>query len=153
MREVFECCEPIAWWWSSEPHQKSGCWFPGQEWKRFFTLNFMNEFSSCCTYLEMISELNQQLVEQDKSNKHTSYISQPWFDMYLRDRQSIVLNYNPFLSFVKDEREGFMDQTVRAANFLVSAIRLEMITWILAPADEYCFWWNGLDSVKVSTHT
>lgn len=68
-------------------------------------------------------ELNQQLVEQDKSNKHTSYISQPWFDMYLRDRQSIVLNYNPFLSFVKDEREGFMDQTVRAANFLVSAIR------------------------------
>lgn len=76
----------------------------------------------------MISELNQQLVEQDKSNKHTSYISQPWFDMYLRDRQSIVLNYNPFLSFVKDEREGFMDQTVRAANFLVSAIRLEVIT-------------------------
>jgi len=68
-------------------------------------------------------ELNQQLIEQDKLNKHTSYISAPWFDMYLKDRQSIVLNYNPFLSFIKDAREGYMDQTIRAANFLVSAIR------------------------------
>jgi len=68
-------------------------------------------------------ELNQQLVEQDKMNKNTSYISAPWFDMYLKDRQSIVLNYNPFLSFVEDKRAGYMDQTVRAANFLISAVR------------------------------
>jgi len=68
-------------------------------------------------------ELNQQLIEQDKLNKSTSYISAPWFDMYLKDRQPIVLNYNPFLSFVEDKRDGYMDQTVRAANFLISAIR------------------------------
>jgi len=97
----------------------------------------------------MISELNQQLIEQDKLNKHTSYISAPWFDMYLKDRQSIVLNYNPFLSFIKDAREGYMDQTIRAANFLVSAIRSELVNLL----NLYQCWSSCLNVAKVSTHT
>lgn len=39
---------------------------------------------------------------QDKQNKHTSYISKPWFDMYLSDRKSLVLHYNPFIAFKLD---------------------------------------------------
>ena len=68
-------------------------------------------------------ELNNMLIEQDKANKATSFITEPWFDMYLKDRQPIVLNYNPFISFVDDSRPAYNDQTVRAANFLISAIR------------------------------
>ncbi len=44
-----------------------------------------------------------ELVLNDKKNKHTSYISKPWFDMYLADRKSIVLNYNPFIAFKDDQ--------------------------------------------------
>jgi len=43
--------------------------------------------------------------------------------MYLKDRQPIVLNYNPFISYVDDPRPAYNEQTVRAANFLISAIR------------------------------
>lgn len=68
-------------------------------------------------------ELNQLLIEEDKANKHTSYITAPWFDMYLKDRAPIALNYNPFIAFTDDERPAYNEQTVRAANFLVSAIR------------------------------
>ncbi|XP_032794300.2 carnitine O-palmitoyltransferase 2, mitochondrial [Daphnia magna] len=68
-------------------------------------------------------DLNQRLVAQDKANKHTSYITGSWFDMYLRDRQPIVLNYNPFISYIDDPKTAYNDQTIRAANFLISAIR------------------------------
>ena len=68
-------------------------------------------------------ELNDKLIEQDKANKATSFITEPWFDMYLKDRQPIVLNYNPFISYIDDPRPAYNDQTVRAANFLISAIR------------------------------
>ena len=44
-------------------------------------------------------ELHEELVSMDKANKQTSYISEPWFDMYLSDRQPIVVNYNPFMAF------------------------------------------------------
>nr|CAG4650079.1 EOG090X04D9 [Sida crystallina] len=78
-------------------------------------------------------ELNQLLIEQDKSNKHTSYISAPWFDMYLKDRQPIVLNYNPVITFVDDERPAYNDQTLRATNFLISAIRETLRNGFLEP--------------------
>ena len=43
--------------------------------------------------------------------------------MYLKDRQSIVLNYNPFISYVDDPKSHYNDQVIRASNFLISAIR------------------------------
>lgn len=46
--------------------------------------------------------LQGMLILDDRKNKHTSYISKPWFDMYLGDRRSIVLNYNPFIGFKQD---------------------------------------------------
>ncbi|XP_021565786.1 carnitine O-palmitoyltransferase 2, mitochondrial [Carlito syrichta] len=68
-------------------------------------------------------ELHKQLVAQDKQNKHTSYISAPWFDMYLTARDSIVLNFNPFMAFNPDPKSEYNDQLTRATNMTVSAIR------------------------------
>jgi carnitine O-palmitoyltransferase 2 len=69
------------------------------------------------------SELHQQLIQQDKQNKHTSYICAPWFDMYLRSRLPLVLNYNPFMGWKDDHRPAYNDQSIRTANLLVSALR------------------------------
>ncbi|XP_057572121.1 carnitine O-palmitoyltransferase 2, mitochondrial isoform X2 [Hippopotamus amphibius kiboko] len=68
-------------------------------------------------------ELHEQLVAQDKQNKHTSYISGPWFDMYLSARDPIVLNFNPFVSFNPDPKSEYNDQLTRATNMTVSALR------------------------------
>ncbi|KYO19374.1 spermatogenesis-associated protein 9 [Alligator mississippiensis] len=68
-------------------------------------------------------ELHKQLVAQDKQNKHTSYISGPWFDMYLRARESVVLNFNPFMAFNPDPKAEYNDQLTRATNMTVSALR------------------------------
>ncbi|XP_056388167.1 carnitine O-palmitoyltransferase 2, mitochondrial [Hyla sarda] len=68
-------------------------------------------------------QLHEELVRQDKQNKHTSYISGPWFDMYLCARESIVLNFNPFMSFTPDPKPEYNNQLLRATNMTVSAMR------------------------------
>lgn len=68
-------------------------------------------------------QLHEELVALDKKNKHTSYISAPWFDMYLSARESIVLNFNPFMSFNPDLKPEYNDQLVRATNMVCSAVR------------------------------
>lgn len=68
-------------------------------------------------------QLHEELVAQDKNNKHTSYISGPWFDMYLSARDSVVLNFNPFMSFNPDPKSEYNDQLVRATNMVCSAVR------------------------------
>ncbi|KPP59902.1 carnitine O-palmitoyltransferase 2, mitochondrial-like [Scleropages formosus] len=68
-------------------------------------------------------ELHAELVAQDKKNKHTSYISRPWFDMYLSARDSVVLNFNPFMSFNPDPKPDYNNQLLRAANMVCSAVR------------------------------
>ncbi|XP_043986286.1 carnitine O-palmitoyltransferase 2, mitochondrial isoform X1 [Gambusia affinis] len=68
-------------------------------------------------------QLHEELVAQDKANKHTSYISGPWFDMYLSARDSVVLNFNPFMSFNPDPKTGYNEQLVRSTNMVCSAVR------------------------------
>ncbi|KAJ8392518.1 hypothetical protein AAFF_G00073960 [Aldrovandia affinis] len=68
-------------------------------------------------------ELHEELVAEDKKNKHTSYISAPWFDMYLSARDSVVLNFNPFMSFNPDPKPEYNDQLLRATNMVGSAVR------------------------------
>lgn len=68
-------------------------------------------------------ELQQKLKEHDTANKHTSYISKPWFEMYLRDRAPLPLNYNPALVWKHDERKEYNTQLVKASNFVISSLR------------------------------
>lgn len=68
-------------------------------------------------------QLQKLLLQHDKSNKHTSYISGPWFDMYLKDRAPLPINYNPVLMFKADERPEYNNLLVKASNFIISSLR------------------------------
>lgn len=70
-------------------------------------------------------ELHQALLQYDKTVKHSSYINQFWFDMYLSSRSPLPLNYNPFLSWRDAATSSQNHQIVRATNFLVSAARFK----------------------------
>jgi len=65
--------------------------------------------------------LDAELRAKDSRESHTSYISGPWTQMYLRDRRPIVFNHNPGIMLAADER--LRDMTSRAANVLVSTLR------------------------------
>ncbi|CAG5131342.1 unnamed protein product, partial [Candidula unifasciata] len=69
------------------------------------------------------AELHKQLVATDKANKHTNYVSDLWFDMYLKDRRPVVLTHNPFMCFTDDPRPAYRSQLIRAANMLISSTR------------------------------
>ncbi|EDW19649.1 carnitine O-palmitoyltransferase 2, mitochondrial [Drosophila mojavensis] len=68
-------------------------------------------------------ELHAKLKQRDAANKHTSYISQPWFDMYLSDRAPLPLNYNPLLVMRGDPRPEYQPQVTRATNLIISSLR------------------------------
>ncbi|XP_015116644.1 carnitine O-palmitoyltransferase 2, mitochondrial isoform X2 [Diachasma alloeum] len=68
-------------------------------------------------------QLHKKLVEIDANNKHTSYISEPWFDMYLRDRKPLPINYNPFIIMVQEENIRYNEPLVKATNLLISSAR------------------------------
>lgn len=68
-------------------------------------------------------QLQEMLKNYDRVNKHTSYISEFWFDSYLKDRKPIPINYNPMLVVHKDERPAYNDQLIRTANLIVSSLR------------------------------
>jgi len=68
-------------------------------------------------------ELHNEVVATDKQNKHTSYISGPWFDMYLKYRDSIVLNHNPFILTTDDPNTT--DQLTRATKLIHASLRFK----------------------------
>ncbi|RVE42779.1 hypothetical protein evm_012563 [Chilo suppressalis] len=67
--------------------------------------------------------LQENLIKKDKSSKHTSYISEYWFDLYLRDRAALPINYNPLIVFQNDLKPAYNNQLVRAANIVISSAR------------------------------
>jgi carnitine O-palmitoyltransferase 2 len=67
--------------------------------------------------------LQEKLIAKDKLNKHTSYISDYWFDVYLRDRTALPINFNPLIVFQNDTRPAYNDQLIKASNMLISATR------------------------------
>ncbi|CAF94509.1 unnamed protein product, partial [Tetraodon nigroviridis] len=67
-------------------------------------------------------ELHKELVTRDKLNNHTSYISGPWLDMYLKNRKSL-LDMNAFTLFHQDPKTEYNQQLVRATNLTCSALR------------------------------
>ncbi|TMW65730.1 hypothetical protein Poli38472_008372 [Pythium oligandrum] len=69
-------------------------------------------------------ELHKALVERDEANKHTSYINQWWLEMYLSDRQPIVINYNPQIKLKEDPVPAKNTQSQRAASLIASSVRV-----------------------------
>ncbi|KAF7639873.1 Carn_acyltransf domain-containing protein [Meloidogyne graminicola] len=56
-------------------------------------------------------ELHKALIEYDRQHLDTSYISEPWFDMYLSARVPCPVNYNPFMMFAPDPDILYNNQT------------------------------------------
>lgn len=67
--------------------------------------------------------LQKELQNRDKRNKHTSYISEPWFDMYLSDRSPLPINYNPCLIFVNRENNFHDTQLIKTADLIIASLR------------------------------
>uniref|UniRef100_A0A914EDP9 Choline/carnitine acyltransferase domain-containing protein n=1 Tax=Acrobeloides nanus TaxID=290746 RepID=A0A914EDP9_9BILA len=80
-------------------------------------------------------KLQKELMAFDHSNKNTSYISEPWFDMYLRARVPCPVNYNPFMMFAQDPDPKQNEQLTRATNFAISCGRIKraLDAEVLAP--------------------
>uniref|UniRef100_A0A8R1TLP8 Carn_acyltransf domain-containing protein n=1 Tax=Onchocerca volvulus TaxID=6282 RepID=A0A8R1TLP8_ONCVO len=70
-------------------------------------------------------KLQRELILHDKRNLHTSYISEPWFDMYLSDRIPCPINYNPFMVYASDPDPAYNDQLTRATNLIISYGRIK----------------------------
>lgn len=82
------------------------------------TIKVVEKFKS-----EEGKELQAELIAINKRNKHTSYISGPWFDYYLKSRSPVVLNFNPFLAFKDDPKPKYNSQLIRSTNMLISTLR------------------------------
>ncbi|KAL0268846.1 UNVERIFIED_CONTAM: hypothetical protein PYX00_010655 [Menopon gallinae] len=67
--------------------------------------------------------IHEELVRDDLLHPETSYISKPWFDMYLSDRTPLPINYNPVIVFNKSEQPENNNQLIRASNMLISSLR------------------------------
>ena len=65
-------------------------------------------------------QLQQQLIETDKKNLHTSYNRQFWHDRYMYNRNPPVISQTPYLSVKPDSRAP--SQAERAASFIHSAV-------------------------------
>lgn len=68
--------------------------------------------------------LQKELQEEDKKNKHTSYISKPWFEMYLSDRTPLPINYNPCLVYINKGDQFYDRQLIKISNLIISSLRL-----------------------------
>ena len=66
-------------------------------------------------------KLQEILETRNKQNKNTSFISKPWYDMYLESRDPLPINFNPFLLLTEDSNKK--DQITRSASLLRSSIR------------------------------
>lgn len=70
------------------------------------------------------ARLHAALVARDAAHKHTSYINAWWLDMYLSDRQPIVINYNPQIKLKEDPVAAKNTQSQRAASLIASTVRV-----------------------------
>ncbi|CAG2167758.1 unnamed protein product [Oppiella nova] len=79
--------------------------------------------------------LHSQLIEENKRNAKTSYISQPWFEYYLKSRTPLPINYNPFLAWKDDPNPEYNTQLLRTSNMILSAMRFRRsyVEQLLAP--------------------
>ena len=79
--------------------------------------------------------LHSELVQENKRNKQTSYISKPWFEYYLKSRTPLPLNFNPFLAWKSDPNPKYNNQLIRSSNMILSAMRFRrsLVEQLLEP--------------------
>ena len=65
-------------------------------------------------------QLQEALLAKDKANPGDSYISADWFDLYLKDRTPLPLNYNPSLITRADPDKK--DGLTRAAFWIKASV-------------------------------
>jgi carnitine O-palmitoyltransferase 2 len=65
--------------------------------------------------------LDAQLRQQNSLNRYTSYISKPWFEMYLKSRLPLILNFNFFLVLTDDQKQ--LKPAARITNYIISSVR------------------------------
>ncbi|CAF1164128.1 unnamed protein product [Rotaria sordida] len=65
--------------------------------------------------------LDVQLRQKNRLNRNTSYISKPWFEMYLKSRLPLILNFNFFLVLTDDQQN--LKPAARLTNYIISSIR------------------------------
>jgi carnitine O-palmitoyltransferase 2 len=65
--------------------------------------------------------LDAQLRQKNASNRNTSYISKSWFEMYLKSRLPLILNFNFFLVFTDDQKQ--LKPVARITNYIISSVR------------------------------
>lgn len=68
--------------------------------------------------------LQQKLLDYDKENEHTSYLSTAWFEMYLKDRSRLPFYVTPYLGFKTADDPKLNEVTLRASNIIISCLRL-----------------------------
>lgn len=68
-------------------------------------------------------KLQALLIQKDKAEKHTSYISEPWFDIYLKDRTPLPVNNCPLLMMKPDAKPEYNNRELRTANLIISSLR------------------------------
>jgi carnitine O-palmitoyltransferase 2 len=68
-------------------------------------------------------KLQKELVAFDKANKHTSYITDAWFDMYLKSRDPLPINFNPYIGLEMDKDPAKNNQLDRASVLIYSSAR------------------------------
>jgi carnitine O-palmitoyltransferase 2 len=74
-------------------------------------------------FVQEIERADAALRFFDAHNKHTNYISEMWYDMYLENRDSFPLNLTPQLTWKMDENPAKNEQAVRAADITHAAVR------------------------------
>lgn len=73
-------------------------------------------------FTDAAKPLQAKLIEIDKS-KYSSFIAEPWFDMYLKNRQGLMINLNPQLSFNDCLDPKRMEQKLRATDLIYSSLK------------------------------
>ncbi|KJH52237.1 Choline/Carnitine O-acyltransferase [Dictyocaulus viviparus] len=79
--------------------------------------------------------LQKALLEYDRSHKDTSFIYEPWYDVYLRSRLPCPVNFNPFMMYAPDPVNRYNHQLTRSTNLAISFARFKkaLDSNILAP--------------------
>ena len=69
--------------------------------------------------------LDEIVREDDRQHPETSYINSPWKEMYLSDRRSLMMNYNPSIQ-LNTLGLPYLDQLRTATGIIIALARFHL---------------------------